>query len=234
MKSSVSNLVAWLRCCMLKHAVAHSFQKQTGDMFEYCSVDDPDPVMDLAESAESIGVLLRLLHSPPQPWSHADGHQVPGSPVEGAIPLPILRISLELVDKYALSQTIAKNLHTHLEGHVGTAPLQVYGMASALGLKPLASLASMNLLYPPVATYTLEQIREVPTAEALHRLVVLQARREPLLKEVVLNERLFPHDYGKCATHGKRLAASWEARKAALAPKVKAGVAKPFGVTFRC
>ena len=191
-------------------------------MFSCCSTEDSDQIMDLSEGAEALTVLLRLLHDPPQTYdppttsATAKAH-------EDAIPLPILRIAFDLSDKYMLAPELSAALHTHLAAHATTSPLKVYGYATALGLDKLASLASEHLLHPPVASYTLEEISVVPTVAALHDLVVLQGLREPRLRDVLLREPLFPHSYGMCASHGKRVIASWEERKKALAPKVRAG-----------
>lgn len=184
-------------------------------MFACCGAEDSDQVMDLTESAEAVSVLLHLLHNPPQAHDRWKSYR--------PIPLPTLRIAFDLLDKYMLAPGLAETLHTHLAAHVRTSPLQVYGYAVELGLDNLASQASEHLLHPPVASYTLDEIRVIPSAAALHRLVVLQARREPELREVLLNEPLFPHGYSCYGSHGKRLDALWEARKARLVPKVRAG-----------
>jgi hypothetical protein len=196
----------------------------------FASCGNQDQPLELSEGADAVVILLRLLHDPPQPYVSVveEGGRAltppPASPeVNQAIPFPVLRVAFDLSDKYMLSTELSNALHSHLSAHITTEPLQVYGFACALGLEKLAALASKYLLHPPLWTYSAEEIRVIPTVVALHRLVRLHAVREQKLKEILMEEPLFPHGYGMCSAHGALAKIRWEERKRALQPQVRAG-----------
>lgn len=162
-----------------------------------------DQIVDVHETSGVLIVLLRLLHYPLHPpvllGSDAEDTEMSSRRPQKiydpstVIPLPILfSILLELVDKYALSNSIAETLHAHLLVYVPTHPLQIYGYAAAHGLEKLASRASQYLM--PIASYSSQEImKEIPSIAPYHRIVQLQDLRVKELRILVLGEDIFPH-----------------------------------------
>jgi hypothetical protein len=204
-----------------------------GDMFSCCSTTEEN--LDLDESAETLGVLLRLLHSPPPPpirvgiplsreherltsRIHIREYE-PGS----VVPLPMLPMLLSLADKYVLKDSIVSSLHEHLLANASAHPLQVYGMATRHGLDRIASAATKYLLHPPLSSYTVEDVKVIGSAEGYHKLLLLHAYRVKRLREILLAEEVFPHGYGVCPTHGQRTTSLWARSRDSIAPKMEAG-----------
>ena len=187
--------------------------------------------MDLYENPSTFAVFLRLLHHPPQPYVEEDISQrikfetkvivvVP----EHVIPLPILETIFLLVDKYAVVPSVTQVLHTHLWAHRSTFPLRVYGLATRLSLDWVANDTSMFLIHPPLHTYTTEQVACIPTVEAYHKLLKLQHYRETKLRDILLNEFLFPHGYGECSRHKDAVLARWDAARNKLVGRIESGM----------
>jgi hypothetical protein len=199
-------------------------------MFSDCV--DQEQIMDVPEKSSNLNILFRLLHDPPQLFTpikptpaKAFGVNPPVDvpDMSTVVPLPLIPLALTLADKYILHSSVLKALHSHIGAHVTTQPLEVYGLATSLGLDELASDASEYLLHPPLASYSLSEIKVVPTVQALHQLVRLQALREAKLKDMLQGEMVFPHDYGLCSSHGTATKALWEERKRVLSPRIRAG-----------
>lgn len=205
----------------------------TGDMFSCCDVDDdPDArTLDLYESASNFQLLSRLLHDPPLSYQSAE--QALSSKYENrltvvhpkdAIPFPLLPLLFTLADKYALAPDIMQVLHTHLLAYASSFPLQVYGLATRLGLERISAKASIFLLHPPLHTYSLAQIEVIPTAQAYHKLLLLQRHRVVKLRELLLTEELFPHGYGACPQHKDAATVLWDTKKKDLVGRIESGM----------
>ncbi|CAK5279954.1 unnamed protein product, partial [Mycena citricolor] len=160
--------------------------------------------LDLDESQGSLTSLLRLIHSPPSPPTQfirkpreekVKTHLPVRFDLSTAIPLPILRLLLQLADKYALSDPESlKALREHLLAYAPTDGLEVYG----LGLRYLDLIgehvvneASQYIF--PLPTYSLDQIQVVPSVHDHHRILRLQNFRAKALQKIVVEEDLFPH-----------------------------------------
>lgn len=162
--------------------------------------DDSD-VLDLYEDAAILIVLLRLLHSPPNPPVLQSEDIALDSDTRGrktydlatVIPLPLIPVILSLVDKYALPESTLHCLAVHLEAHAPHEPLRVYGLATLYALDTVASRASQYIA--PMASYPPSEVKEIPV-EAYHQIVQLQAVRVKALQKLLLGEDLFPH--GAC------------------------------------
>ncbi|KAJ7899974.1 hypothetical protein B0H14DRAFT_2671699, partial [Mycena olivaceomarginata] len=201
------------------------------DMFSCCdSGAENQQVLDLHESESTLSALLRLLHSPPdppvqfqrEPQAEKFSTLLPVRYDEStAIPLPVLRVLLYLADKYALSDRGAlESLHAHLLAHAPTDGLTVYGLALTLGDMPyVAAEASQYVL--PLAWYSPEEAKVVPTVAAYHNVLQLQAYRVKALQDILLREELFPHGYGMCPTHNTSAAAVWARTRLILARKIE-------------
>lgn len=209
--------------------------------------------LDLDERANTLHLLLRLLHEPPvdlvdspvariqtraRPASDAYSSSDSSSDGEDerydftrvkevlsphAIPFPVLEVLLPLADKYALSEWIAHRLYSHLAAHASSHALRVYGYAVRLGLPRVAATASTHLLHPPLTAYTAEEIRIIPTAEAYHQLARLHDFRIKTLADVLNKEDIFPYGYGECAWHAQATIALWRRTKEAVAKEMRAG-----------
>ncbi|KAF8640987.1 hypothetical protein AX17_000632 [Amanita inopinata Kibby_2008] len=209
-------------------------------MFDCCDPDEHDTsakpgmpqTLDLHESSQVIIALLRLLHEPlgrpiEEP-SEADSfissqlHRTRYN-LSTVVPLPLITTMIyELVDKYALSETMVDTLWLHVEAHAATDPLQVYAFATLHGMHRTASNASQYMA--PLASYRSDQVKAIPTLEAYHKLVQLQDLRLKGLKKLLLSEDLFPHGYGKCSVHHVRATTIWDAQRKALAIRVDTGI----------
>lgn len=188
--------------------------------------------MDLPETADTLSILFQLLHQPPAVFQRVKPTPAKASTTDPlketpdmstVIPLPVIPIALDVADKYILSPAVVAALHSHIGAHVTTEPLKVYGMAVSLGLDDLASEASEFLLHPPLSTWRTDEIKVIPTVEALHQLVRLHAVREIKLREALQGEAVFPHGYEICPSHGPATISAWEEHKRMLAPRIRAG-----------
>ncbi|KAJ8596490.1 hypothetical protein M405DRAFT_856424 [Rhizopogon salebrosus TDB-379] len=184
-----------------------------------------EAVLDLDETEHALATLFRLIQHPPEPpamensegtrpWFKSDAGSV--------IPFPVLPFMLHLVDKYGLSETIIRSLHLHVQCNAAMNPLPVYAYAIAHDLPKIAAEASAHLLHPPLSSYTKEDIRIIPTVTAYHELLRLHEYRKSRLREILLNEDLFPHGYGTCPTHRQSATQLWERKRAYLATQIEA------------
>ena len=177
------------------------------DMFACCTADT-EQLLDLQESSGNLVVLLRMLHEPPSspsqkltdkfnsidtfdPFDTFDSIEYDPTTV---IPLPLLFTLFELADKYALHHTVTKCLKAHLIAHEVAYPLEVYGFATLHGMEKIASHTSQYVM--PVASYSYDEINLIPNVVAYHKLVRLQDLRRKALRNLILEEEIFPH--GKC------------------------------------
>jgi len=191
--------------------------------------------MDIDERADILSILLHLLHMPLQihdsgfapssPDSYTSFTDLPAVDSNAAIPLPVLPGLLKLVDKYELIPEVVNVMQSHLAAYVSTFPMKVYCYALQQGWKALAGEASAYLLHPPMYTYDEEDIQEMPSAVAYHRLVILQEYRRTRLVGILRSEAVFPHGYGECPSlmHTRNTTTAWENRKAELVNKINAG-----------
>jgi len=173
-------------------------------MFAYCNTDsgNTEQVLDLQESSGNLVVLLRLLHEPPSPPSEKP-KKVKFDPIKydptTVIPLPLLYTLFELADKYALNDTLTECLKAHLVAHAVAHPLEVYSFATLHGMERVASHTSQYVM--PVASYSYDEINLIPNVVAYHKLVRLQDLRRKALRNLILEEDIFPH--GKCFVSSK-------------------------------
>ncbi|KAK7058285.1 hypothetical protein VNI00_001916 [Paramarasmius palmivorus] len=166
------------------------------DMFSCCN--DEEKLLDLHECPTTTATLLALIHQPPslpvalRESDPADGliPKVVHDPTT-VIPLPILPSLFALADKYSLSDTIIQSLRGHLLANAPNDPLHVYGLALSLELEGVASKATQYL--KPLASYSLDQIKAIPTVDAYHRVAQLQDFRVRSLRQILLEEDIFPH-----------------------------------------
>jgi len=207
-------------------------------MFACCDqgfdlVDDKDEpgsqeaVLDLDETEHALATLFRLIQHPPTPppTENSEGTRSRVKfDADSVIPFPILPFMLRLADKYGLSETIIRSLHTHMQCNAITNPLPVYAYATAHDLPKIAAEASAHLLHPPLSSYTKDDIQIIPTVTAYHELLRLHEYRKYRLREILLNEDLFPHGYGACPTHRQRATQLWEGKRMHLATQIEAGV----------
>jgi hypothetical protein len=177
------------------------------DMFACCTADT-EQVLDLQESSGNLVVLLRMLHEPPSSPSQKPTDKFDSidtfdpfdtfDPIEydptTVIPLPLLSTLFELADKYGLHDTVTKCLKAHLIAHAVAYPLEVYGFATLHGMEKIASHTSQYVM--PVASYSYDEINLIPNVVAYHKLVRLQDLRRKALRNLILEEEIFPH--GKC------------------------------------
>lgn len=168
------------------------------------TISKPDQtVVDLHETSGILVALLRLIHSPPQLPKLEAGDELseeeqmssklPHKVYDPAtvIPLPLLSILYNLVDKYALSESIAEMLEEHLIAHAPYYPLPVYAFAVANGMVHVAAKSSQYLM--PMASYRVEEIQQIPSVAAYHKVIRIQDLRVKALRDLVLNEEIFPH-----------------------------------------
>ena len=200
--------------------------------------DDKRPVngsttksMDIYETSMTFGIFLKLLHDPPAeyPKRNKSPESSKYSVVTPAcaIPYPVLPLLYDLADKYAVSLPILQTLDSHLAAQVSTSPLSVYGLATRRGLVDIADEASAFLVQPPLHTYTPEELRIIPTAEAYQKLLLLQHHRTMKLKKLLMDEQLFPHGYGECTAHRQVATDLWTEKKRSLLGLVDAGHPSP-------
>lgn len=191
------------------------------------NLDGPDSnannTLDLNEDSPTLNMLFHFLHHPPEhyisePIKKEDYTRIPKQTIpDSSIPFPILPQLIRLSDKYQFTQTLVDILHSHLGAYSSIYPLRVYGYATELGMEDVASKASMYLLEPPLTKYTPDEMDVISTAGALHKLYLLHEYRVKRLREVLKEEPLFPHDYGKCTRlgHAVRAVSRWEEVKSA-------------------
>ncbi|KAI0786048.1 hypothetical protein C8Q75DRAFT_735152 [Abortiporus biennis] len=185
------------------------------DMFSCCDSQDSD-VLELTETSSTLNILFNFLHHPPPPFPtgskpKGDFTRIKAVYPDSTIPFPLLPQLLRLADKYAFTEDMTKILYSHLTSYSAMYPLQVYGYAVELGLDDLASKT----------TYTSEEIKVIPTAEAYHKLVLLQQYRVKRLGEILKTETIFPHGYGLCSKHKSHTESLWEKRKEVLSTKIQ-------------
>lgn len=208
-------------------------------MFESCvngfevvsaGLDEESRTLDLYESGSVLRALFQLLHSTLAPFvppksalTERDFTRIQGTFPEATVPFPLLPALFALADKYALSQDIVRALRSHLAAYASAFPLQVYGCAVTFGLDEVAGEASAHLLHPPLTSYTADEIKVIPTAEAYHELVLLHERRIQKLKEVLGDEQIFPYGYGECKWHAQSAKTLWQQRKTVVMSKIQAG-----------
>lgn len=207
-------------------------------MFACCDqgfelVDDKDgpvfqeAVLDLNETGHALAMLFRLIQHPPAPPpidnSGGTSRRLKLD-AESVIPFPILPSMLRLADKYGVSETITSSLHLHLQSNAAINPLPVYAYATAHDLPKIAAQASAHLLHPPLSSYTKEDIQIIPTVTAYHELLRLHDYRKSRLREILLNEDLFPHGYGTCPLHRRWATQLWEQKRMYMATQIEAGV----------
>lgn len=193
---------------------------------------DNDQVLDLDETSDVMNILLWLLHAPPPPPERVQSEKGSGSESSidqlcfepgSVIPFPLLPRMLQLADKYVLSDTLSHSLLAHLSAHVYSYPLKVYAFAVERSLHSLAVHASKHLLHPPLSCYSLRDIKDIPTPEAWHKLVLLHDVRIRGLREILLGEEIFPHGYGICTSHKDRTVSLWAQKKMDIVLKIEAG-----------
>ncbi len=198
------------------------------------TLDEESRTLELHESATILDALFYLLHSTPAPVAEKETGEPDFEDIiyiredkipDAAIPWPLIPSLFVLADKYALSSEIVAALKSHLAAYTSIFPLQVYGHATGLGFYEIAAEASTYLLYPPLTSYSPEDIKIIPTAEAYHKLVLLHDFRVKRLAEVLRNEEVFPHGYGECTRlgHSQRTRSAWEARKQVIYGQIEAG-----------
>lgn len=203
---------------------------QKGSATEECRID-----VDIPEPPDVLRMLFKLLHSPPAPLpsikeltekdkQYAQSKQYLDSvlrspiPQTNAIPLPLLRALYALADKYLLVPDLVSTLHSHLTAHTQAQPLEVYALATTLSLSEVAAYASSHLLSPPLGTYAPSTLSILPSIESLHLLYLLHSHRIKQFHEILANEAIFPHGYGRCASrgHSERAEETWRHRKRVL------------------
>jgi hypothetical protein len=139
------------------------------------------------------------------------------------IPLPVLRPLFDLADKYDVIPELHALLENHLTLNAPQYPLEVYAMATLLNFEDVARSASAHLISRPLSSYTMEEISILPSVESYHRLTLLHAYRIEKLREVLMNEDIFPHDYGICSKHSETTRELWNMRKRHLEWRFTAG-----------
>ncbi|KAG8859922.1 hypothetical protein FRB91_005792 [Serendipita sp. 411] len=193
---------------------------------------DAGSTMTMAEDANVLRNLFRVLHDPPislpsatvmAKWvklPHYMQGTGPAPPLDAAnaIPFPLLKKLFLLNDKYIFKPTMVATLHTHLAVHAFDEPLEVYAMSTILGIDDVAAFASTQLHSPPLESYSLDQISILPSITSLHLLYQLHAVRRQRLCEVLAEEPLFPRGYGECPTkgHTEKAEEAWRKQKRIL------------------
>ncbi|KAG8969864.1 hypothetical protein FRC03_000110 [Tulasnella sp. 419] len=203
--------------------------------------DGLEQEVEIHESPQLFGIFLRILHddvegikdeplvediadteeqgegSPEDVFGEArptiPTTKVPERNLPPLIPYPILRRLFDLGDKYDVTPPISKVLESHLLRNTPDHPWEVYTYAWSIGLQTVAAQASAHLLSKPMHKYTMEEISQLPSLEAYHRLVLLHAYRVQRLQELLKTEEIFPHGYQKCLKHGDQTQQLWASRK---------------------
>ncbi|KAF8887942.1 hypothetical protein CPB84DRAFT_1786471 [Gymnopilus junonius] len=196
------------------------------DMFACCDpqISESEEVLELQEKGGELTALLRLLHGPlvppavlPQGGTRFQPTQYDPATV---IPLPLLlSLFFRLADKYVLVEPIMAGLRLQLRANAPVHPLEVYGFATLHDMEWEASEASQYVL--PLSSYSFEEIKLIPNVIAYHKLVRLQDFRRKALRELLLGEDIFPHDYGECASHREQAVDSWDRQRKALVGRIE-------------
>ncbi|KAG2117851.1 uncharacterized protein F5147DRAFT_566220 [Suillus discolor] len=190
--------------------------------------DKPRPqeaVLHLDETEHALATLFRLIQEPPEPPPTENPDEArPRFKLHAGsiIPFPVLPSMLHLADKYGLPETIICSLHLHVQANASINPLPVYAYATAHDLPKIAAEASAHLLHPPFSSYTKEDIRIIPTVTAYHELLRLHEYRKYKLRDILLNEDIFPHGYGTCPVHKQWATQLWEQKRVYLATQIEA------------
>lgn len=203
-----------------------------GNMFACCDHDNDksgpqEAVLDLDETEHVLATLFRLIQQPPDPppTVNSDGTRPRFNfDTDSIIPFPVLPSMLQLADKYGLPESITCSLHLHVQANASTNPLPVYAYATTHGLPKIAAEASAHLLHPPLSSYTKEDIQIIPTVTAYHELLRLHEYRKYRLRDILLNEDIFPHGYGACPVHKQWAIQLWEQKRVHLATQIEAGI----------
>jgi hypothetical protein len=148
------------------------------------------------------------------------------------VPLPLLPSLYALADKYAVTEPITHALHTHLASYKSVSPLRVYALAAQLGLDDLMNATSVYLLHPPLSEYTVDEVSVIPSAGAYHKLLLLQSHREKKLKEILMNEEIFPHGYGECPEHRSATVSMWDQRRNEIVGRIESGMGDSRGMQW--
>ncbi|EKM60868.1 uncharacterized protein PHACADRAFT_247071 [Phanerochaete carnosa HHB-10118-sp] len=111
---------------------------------------------------------------------------------------------------------------SHLAAYASTYPLRVYGMAVGMGSDVIAAKTSKYLLHPPLTSYSTSEIKCIPTAEAYHRLALLHEHRIKRLREMLIDEKIFPQGYGECKKHTQRTKTLWGVKQAMVSGQIAA------------
>ncbi|KAG1757325.1 hypothetical protein EDB19DRAFT_1623384 [Suillus lakei] len=184
-----------------------------------------EAVLDLDETEHALATLFRLIQQPPDPppMENSDGTRPRFKLDAGSvIPFPVLPSMIQLADKYGLSETIICSLHLHVQANAATNPLLVYAYATTHNLPKIAAEASAHLLHPPLSSYPKEDIQIIPTVTAYHELLRLHEYRKYRLRDILLNEDIFPHGYGTCPVHKQWATQLWEQKRVYLATQIEA------------
>jgi hypothetical protein len=171
----------------------------TGDMFAFCKpgTAEGDQDLELQEKSGELETLLRLLHDPPSPPTKLeipanDKFRIIRYDPTTVIPLPLLlSLFFRLADKYILSDSVTDALRIHLLANAPAHALEVYSFATLHDMEWEASCASQYVL--PMASYRFEEIKIIPDVVAYHKLVRLQDFRVKALRDLLLEEEIFPH-----------------------------------------
>ncbi|KAL5534585.1 hypothetical protein ACEPAG_1048 [Sanghuangporus baumii] len=200
------------------------------DMFACCDASGEGRNLwsvDLYESVNDMTLLVRLIQDAPQTLSGATVREESSEQSlehpSAVIPYLLLPRLFALAEKYALKLPVMQILRTHLLAQASIAPLLVYGLATQYSLPEIADDASKFLALTPLERYSLEDIKIVPSAEAYHKLLQLQSYRKRRIKELLMNEDLFPHGYGACSAHKDFAELMWDKRRRNILPNVHSG-----------
>ncbi|EJU00987.1 hypothetical protein DACRYDRAFT_116836 [Dacryopinax primogenitus] len=182
------------------------------DMFTICTPSD-NPTIDVLEASDALLQLLQFIHYPPNPYSAEDS------------PLSIETISslLTMADKYQFKSHFLDTIHTHLSAHIPWFPMQVYALATRWNIPDMADQATAYLHHPPLSKWPESIIKSLPSAQAYHEVLRLQAHRTEKFREILLTEDIFPHGYGNCILHGPATTKLWERARRTVATRLDAG-----------
>ncbi|KAG1721599.1 hypothetical protein EDB19DRAFT_1577635, partial [Suillus lakei] len=137
---------------------------------------------------------------------------------------PVLPSMIQLADKYGLLKKIICSLHLHVQVNAAMNPLLVYAYATTHNLPKIAAAASTHLLYPPLSSYSKEDIQIIPTVTAYHELLRFHKYQKYRLQHILLNEDIFLHGYGTCPVHKQWATQLWEHKLVYLATQIEAGM----------
>jgi hypothetical protein len=91
----------------------------------------------------------------------------------------------------------------------------VYALATRLEVNDVAAFASTQLHSPPLESYSPEALDILPNIKSLQLLYILHAHRKERFHEILSDEPLFPHGYGKCTVkhHAQKAEEAWRTQK---------------------